>query len=130
MCYTDIDSLGRCLHNRSFAEFDNTPTAWANNGFHEVAEILRHYKFYIAFENSSTLDYVTERVFMALAYGSVPIYHGAPNVDELMPSKKCMINASDFSSAKELAEYINFLDDNDFAYDEYFTLALHKFPEF
>lgn len=46
---------------------------------------------------------------------------GAPNVDDWTPGKKSIINTADFSSPKELAEYINHLNDNDDEYDEYFA---------
>lgn len=41
---------------------------------------LAGYKFNIAFENSQTSGYVTEKIFDAKAAGSVPIYFGCPKV--------------------------------------------------
>ena len=44
--------------------------------------LARQYLFTIAIENSLEYDYVTEKLWQPLAAGSVPIYLGAPNVDE------------------------------------------------
>jgi len=119
MNHVSIDSLGRCLNNTTNADFYTGPNVWQNGGFDDVARMLRQYKFYIAFENSISEDYVTERVLMALANGCVPIYQGAPNIEEFLPSDKCIIKTDDFSSPMELAEYIKFLDRDDATYDEY-----------
>jgi len=35
-------------------------------------ELLKRYKFYLAFENSNVEDYVTEKVYQGLRVGSVP----------------------------------------------------------
>jgi hypothetical protein len=45
---------------------------------------------------------------------------GAPNIDNWLPGKKSIINTADFSGARELAEYINHLNENDEEYEEYF----------
>jgi len=119
MQHIQVDSLGKCLNNRSFDNFDGSTGAWGRGGFYRVAQMLKRYKFYLAFENSITDDYVTERVLMALAYGSVPVYQGAGNIDEFLPSDKCIIKANDFSSPAELADYLNYLDTNDHAYNDY-----------
>lgn len=66
-------------------------------------------------------DYVTEKLPCVLAAGALPIYMGAPNIDAWLPGKKSIINTADFSNPKELAEYINHLNDNDNEYEEYFA---------
>ena len=43
------------------------------------------YKFVVAVENAVCPDYVTEKLWRALEVGAVPIYHGAPNVREILP---------------------------------------------
>ena len=47
--------------------------------------VLRRYPFYLAYENSNDADYVTEKVFDALESGVLPVYYGAPNVDDFVP---------------------------------------------
>jgi hypothetical protein len=41
-----------------------------------LPQTLRRYKFAIAFENSETDDYVTEKFYQALLAGAVPIVLG------------------------------------------------------
>lgn len=35
-------------------------------------DVMRKYKFHLAFENSDTKDYVTEKMYHALQVGTVP----------------------------------------------------------
>ncbi|XP_031553136.1 glycoprotein 3-alpha-L-fucosyltransferase A-like [Actinia tenebrosa] len=77
-------------------------------------------KFYLAFENSMCLDYVTEKYWSApFINNMVPIVLGS-NYDEKVAIPGSFINALDFPSIKALASYIQFLDKNDTAYNEYF----------
>jgi hypothetical protein len=46
---------------------------------------LAKYLFAGSFENSQTLDYVTEKAFDAFDSGAVPVYFGAPNVFDFVP---------------------------------------------
>ena len=117
--YIQVDSLGKCLNNKTVPDFITGDNIWARGGFHSILDILPHYKFYLAFENSITTDYVTERVFHALVAGSVPIYYGADNVKEFLPADNAAINIADFASPKELAEYLLYLDQNDEAYEQH-----------
>ena len=41
--------------------------------------------FALAFENALLRDYVSEKMYGALAAGAIPLYRGAPNVDEYTP---------------------------------------------
>jgi hypothetical protein len=116
MCHIPIDSLGSCLNNCSPEDFVTGPEPWARGGWASILSVLPGYKFYLAFENSMTLDYVTERVFHALECGVVPVYLGAPNVREFMPDDDAVIVASDFGSPAALAEYLRQLDNDDQAY--------------
>ena len=80
----------------------------------------RDYKFVIAFENSLCWDYVSEKMFYNANFNVIPIVmdlHG--NYDRFAPPKS-YINALDFPTVKELADYLNVLDKNDTLYNEYF----------
>ncbi|KAL7034447.1 hypothetical protein ACKWTF_007968 [Chironomus riparius] len=86
-------------------------------------EILdRDYKFYLAFENSNCKDYVTEKFFVnGLSRNVLPIVMGArPEDYEMSSPLKSYIHIDEFSSAKELAEYLHILDKNDELYNSYF----------
>jgi len=113
MKYTKIDSFGMCEHNKDIYEEDDGHTSWNTK-----MNTIRKYKFTIAFENSNDRDYVTEKFFQPLEAGSVPVFYGTSNIADFAPDHS-YINANDFGSAKELAEYLEFLDKNDDAYEEY-----------
>lgn len=110
MQYVDIDSYGK-LHNNIFIENDNRRET--------KLEIYSKYKFVIAFENAVCNDYVTDIFYDPLLTGSVPVYFGAPNINEFIPGNKCYIDVRAFNSPKELAEYLNFCLNNDIEYMKY-----------
>lgn len=58
--------------------------------------VLPYFRFHLAFENSNVQDYVTEKLFMAFHANTVPIYWGAPNVDEFLPDPHSIINLDRF----------------------------------
>lgn len=101
-----------CLANMNSEE----TYPWASQ-----TELFRNYKFHLALENSRCNDYVTEKIFLALTRGQVPVYLGAPNIDEFMPSKDAYINVMDYGSVKELADYLIYLDTHDEEYEKYFA---------
>jgi hypothetical protein len=118
MKHIPVDSIGSCLNNRAIEGF-SSGTGWADDGFSSLISIIRGYKFYLAFENSQTRDYVTERVFMGLIAGSVPIYMGAENVWEFMPSDASIICANEYKSVQELAQYLHYLQQDEVAYERH-----------
>ena len=106
-----VDSYGRVLNTRALAQPDKgRPT--------KLAAIARH-KFTLAFENTITRDYVTEKFFDPLIAGSVPVYLGAPNVVDYTPGEDCFINAADFDGPASLANYLNALGEDEAAYGKY-----------
>ena len=83
------------------------------------------YKFYLALDNSLCRDYVTEKFFWMADYNVVPVVFDVhDNFKRLAPAKS-YINALDFSSVKELADYLKLLDKNDDLYNEYFRWKNH-----
>ena len=69
-------------------------------------ETISHAKFVLAFENERFEDYVSEKIYDAMAAGSVPIYSGAPNITDYLP-KECFIDFHAFKNHEELYEYIS-----------------------
>ncbi len=114
-----VDSPGRCLNNKTIPGFNDGDNSWARKGFESIMDILPGYKFYLAFENSISTDYVTERLFLALVAGVVPVYYGAPNVRDFLPSDNAAIVVTDYSGSGELGEYLNHLDQNDDPYEQH-----------
>ena len=50
-----------------------------------VQDILLEYRAYFAFENSVEPGYVTEKIMNAYLGGAVPVYYGAPDVQDHVP---------------------------------------------
>ncbi|XP_042865869.1 alpha-(1,3)-fucosyltransferase C-like [Penaeus japonicus] len=104
-----IDVYGKC------GSFRCAPTNWR-----ECHALLNTtYKFYLSFENSLCRDYVTEKFYTPLQLDVVPVVYGYANYAHFAPPH-AFIDARAFSTAKELAEYLLYLDKNDTAYNEYF----------
>ena len=83
-------------------------------------EIQRH-KFYLAFENSLCIDYITEKYWRnSLERGLVPVVLGGAHYSPELVIPGSFINAADFDSVKDLADYLKYLDKNDTAYNQYF----------
>ena len=83
---------------------------------------LQNYKFYLSFENGICTDYITEKYWKYLEHGLVPIVLGGANYsDPKLAIPNSFIDASKFKSVKELALYIDYLEKNDTAYNEYFA---------
>jgi hypothetical protein len=110
MRHLQVDSYGRCLRNKELVQ---------DAGRSTKMETIAAYKFSLAFENSVSRDYVTEKFFDPLVAGSVPIYLGAPNIAEFAPADRCFIDVADFPQPRALADYLRFLDVQDLEYASY-----------
>ncbi|XP_013419823.1 glycoprotein 3-alpha-L-fucosyltransferase A-like [Lingula anatina] len=80
---------------------------------------LESYKFYLSFENSLAVDYVTEKFFKTVNIDVVAVVRSGANMTRLGFHKDWYINTADFSSPKELADYLKKLDANDALYVKY-----------
>jgi hypothetical protein len=112
MRHIPIDSYGKFLRNKSLAE---------DLGPQSKIQTIPRYKFTLAFENSFGPDYVTEKFFQPLASGSVPVYLGAPNIEDFAPGEHCFINVADFPEPKALAAYLTAVGNDKAAYQAYFA---------
>ncbi|OCC15883.1 hypothetical protein DBT_0808 [Dissulfuribacter thermophilus] len=68
-------------------------------------DVLKNYKFALCYENSRYPYYITEKIFDCFAAGTVPIYLGAPNIQNFIP-KSCFIDLRDFKDYDELYHYL------------------------
>jgi hypothetical protein len=104
-----VDSYGRFMRNRTLA---------VDRGRQTKLELIAHYPFTIAFENSIAEDYVTEKFYDPLVAGSVPIYLGAPNVADFAPGERCYLDTQDFPDPRSLAIHLQALLRDPTGYEE------------
>ena len=97
MKYLPIDSYGRWQRNKDLPD---------DNGYRSKLEVMKRYRFTIAFENAIGADYVTEKFYDPLLSGSVPVYLGAPNIDRYTPASSAFIDVRKYPDPKDLAEVI------------------------
>jgi hypothetical protein len=71
----------------------------------ELINAYTQYKFVIAMENKQVEGYVTEKILNVFYSGAIPIYWGAPDINNYF-NPNAFINVSDFRSIEDCAEYI------------------------
>lgn len=78
-------------------------------------ETLQGYRFAICYENGRDIPgYITEKIFDCFFAGCVPIYWGAPNVTEHIPSDT-FIDKRNFKSYEQLYNYLKNMPDKEYA---------------
>jgi hypothetical protein len=118
MRHIRVDARGKCGNpNWNQTAMPSDPKIW----FQEKTKLIKDYLFTIAIENSLEYDYVTEKLWQPLAAGSVPIYLGAPNIDDWLPcyNYSCIINLREFPSIRDAAKFINDVAQNKTRYNQY-----------
>ncbi|XP_033001639.1 alpha-(1,3)-fucosyltransferase 4 [Lacerta agilis] len=88
-----------------------------------VVKTVSEYKFYLAFENSQHLDYITEKLWRnAFTSWAVPVVLGPARSNyELFVPSDSFIHIDDFAGPRQLALYLKFLDRNKSRYRSYFA---------
>ncbi|XP_067828571.1 alpha-(1,3)-fucosyltransferase 11 [Heptranchias perlo] len=119
MTYIQIDSYGQCLNNKELPSDRLVDTLTATTEDSEFMDFIGKYKFHLAMENAICDDYMTEKLWRPMHLGAVPIYRGSPVVQDWMPNRHSIILIDSFESPKDLADFINFLDQNDEEYVKY-----------
>lgn len=117
MRYIRVDIHGKCGNPKWNKTLSSDPKVLAV----EKMNLTKQYLFTIAIENSLEYDYVTEKLWQPLAAGSIPIYLGAPNIDDWLPclNSSCIINLRHFSTIQDAAKFINELVQNKERYIQY-----------
>ncbi len=112
--YKKVDSGGRWLNNIGGPVSDK-------------AAFISGYKFNIAFENSDTPGYVTEKIMQAFAAQTVPIYWGDPNVENDFRIGSFVRVADESDIDRAISEIIR-LDQDDDAYMKMATAPCLAIP--
>ncbi len=102
--YRKVDCPGKVLNN-------HPPLPAFNLNRSGKVDFLKDYKFTIAFENESAINYTTEKIFHPLAAGSIPIYWGNPRVEELF-NPACFINCHNYKTFDEVIELVRAIDED------------------
>lgn len=66
---------------------------------------ISNYKFTLCFENVEYQGYVTEKIIDCLVAGTIPIYMGAPDIDNFIP-RDCYINYRELETLDALDNYL------------------------
>ena len=111
MNYRPIDCYGSLYKNQSNPIVESC--SWTDP---RLMDIIKDYKFMITFENCSAIGYHTEKIVMAMKSGTIPIYWGDPNINQIF-------NVGSFINVNELGvlnsiEKIRQLDQNDDMYNQ------------
>jgi hypothetical protein len=68
-------------------------------------EVMAGFKFALCFENCSFPGYITEKIFDCFLAGCIPVYFGAPDISDLVPSS-AFIDFRKFSSFADLDQFL------------------------
>lgn len=105
-----VDSLGGCLNKGA-----GLPEG-SDQGNKE--SMMNKYLLHFSFENSNEEDYITEKLWGAFASGTLPVYMGAPNVQDHVPEHS-IISWHDFQSTQALGKYLQEVIANKTLYESY-----------
>ena len=113
MEYKKVDCPGAVLNNMKRIR------KWQDKGAEQAKlKFISSYKFTIAFENTSTDYYITEKIFHPLMVGSIPIYWGCPKIEEYI-NPNAIINCHNYNSFNEVIERVKEIDNNPALYQQY-----------
>ncbi|XP_059164697.1 alpha-(1,3)-fucosyltransferase C-like [Physella acuta] len=109
--YIDVDIFGACAKRRVCPDINDTGC---------LDKVFNTYKFYLGFENSVCVDYVTEKFFNAFTPGRhvVPVVMGGADYDRLLPNGS-FINTGWFQTARDLAMYLKVVGQDEATYTRY-----------
>lgn len=102
--YKEISSGGRYLNN-------------VGGAIENKLVFQQKFKFSIAFENSSTEGYTTEKILQAFAANTIPIYWGNPLIEKEF-NENAFINCHNYNTINDIIEKVKELDNDDNKYCE------------
>ena len=90
-------------------------------------DVLKKYKFYLSFENALCQDYITEKFFLAMYAGALPIVYGGlskGDYEKIAPDHS-FIHVDDYDTIEDLSNHLTYLSNNIEAYNSYFWWRQH-----
>ena len=90
-------------------------------------DVLKKYKFYLSFENALCQDYITEKFFLAMYAGALPIVYGGLSKGdyEKIAPENSFIHVDDYDTIEDLSNHLTYLSNNIEAYNSYFWWRQH-----
>ena len=122
--YKHVDAPGK-VHNNMKDAISPREGNWHAGKL----DFIKDYKFTIAFENSNTDEYTTEKLPDALFTHSIPIYFGNPKVG-LEYNKKAFIHVNDYNTLEDVVKKVIELDNDDDAYMAMLNEPPLLYPEY
>ena len=114
-----IDIFGKCGNNN-----DTTSKLPSRNGNYEMGYpiLAEQYKFYLSFENAKCYDYITEKFFLALNSGMLPIVMGGLSKHdyEKVAPPHSFIHVDDYENSTELMKALYKISNDPILYNSYF----------
>ncbi|MFI5334248.1 MAG: glycosyltransferase family 10 domain-containing protein [Chlamydiales bacterium] len=94
----DFEFYGWGWEKEKFSTYRGSPQ--------DKIDAMKSYRFCICYENiEGKKGYITEKIFDAFSAGCVPVYWGASNVEQYIPSN-CYIDRRKFKDHEELYAYL------------------------
>lgn len=89
--------------------------------FDSKVRLLSHYRFTLAFDSTDRQDdWVTEKIFHALAARSLPVYYGARNIEDYLPCRGCVVHIRPHENLNHSLVLLKQLSGDRAAYLKYF----------
>ena len=109
--YKFVHAPGSLCHNTDPIPKGET---WEQT-FELKTEYQRNFKFSLAFENTSSPGYISEKIFNAFRARTIPIYWGDPDI-EILIDERSFINLGKCNGYAEAIDKIREVDENDELY--------------
>lgn len=93
--YKKVDSPGKSMNNMQWPQNNQSADKWTVK-----RNLLKQYKFTIAFENYVFPGYQTEKIYDAMLSNSIPIYCGDPLIGNIFNTES-FLNVSDYIFPKD-----------------------------
>ena len=116
-----IDIFGRC--GKRTSEIPDRKSGWTA----AYQKFASRYKFYLSFENSRCYEYITEKFFMALKLGMIPVVLGGLSKHdyEKIAPQHSFIHVDDFASPMDLMKKLHKISKDPILYNSYFWWRKH-----
>ena len=112
------------LYGKGWDKLDNLPPKWRsllsdslNESYRGKCEnklqTIKNYKFTLCLENLVYPGYVTEKIIDCLVAGTVPLYLGAPDIENFVAGA-AFIDLRDYASPKKLYEVLLALSESEY----------------